>query len=167
MYSGKNYQFLFQLLFVTVFSTEIVNGSNDIVIMVNKDSHISVEDVAFCEKQVNFWDADLTNGRACTECFAAIELKKFLIKVTDIKEGDIAIAGVKSIPKEGNVFILGSSGSNPLVNAGTSHFELDQSFKMSAKKRKWSNHNLDIKDGSEVSLLASVYEYFSKLYGNE
>ncbi len=57
-----------------------IQASADITIVANPGQFESIEKAANAEKQVDFWDADLTDDRACTECFAALELKTFLLK---------------------------------------------------------------------------------------
>ena len=115
-------RYLYLTTSVLMFTAGVVIGGNKAIIMVNNEPFASAEKAAFSEKSVNFWDNDYRDDRACTECFAATELKKFLAKVTDIKEGDIEITGVKGIPKEGDIFILGSSKSNPACKRWESQF---------------------------------------------
>ncbi|MCK4886897.1 MAG: hypothetical protein KAS96_05875, partial [Planctomycetes bacterium] len=70
-------------------------GAGDVTIVVNPGHFDTVEKAADGEKEVNFWDDDFSDDRACTECFAALELKNFLLKVTNLKENDITFAGTK------------------------------------------------------------------------
>ena len=96
----------FGFLLLILITTATAFGADNVTIIVNSANFDTVEKAANAEQQVNFWDDDFTDDRACTECFAAVELKNFLIKVTDLKEADIVFADDKEIPETGNVFVI-------------------------------------------------------------
>ena len=120
-------RFLYLMIPLIILSAGVVKGGNKVVILVNKGSFASAEKAASGEKEVNFRDNDLMDDRACTECFAATELKNFLVRVTELKESDITITGVKKVPEGADLFILGSDQSNPLIKDGEVKFETEQS----------------------------------------
>ncbi|HBL75594.1 MAG: hypothetical protein A2W90_05205 [Bacteroidetes bacterium GWF2_42_66] len=137
-------------------------GTNKVIIMVNNGSFASAEAAAFGEEQVDFWDGDFQDDRACTECFAAVELKKYLVKITDIKEGDIILTGVNKFPDRGDVFILGSRESNPPVADGDVQFASEQSFKISTKTDK-GRIITRVQGSDRIGTLYGVYYYLNKL----
>ncbi len=137
-------------------------GTNNVVIMVNKGPFNSAEAAAFGEKAVDFWNRDLSDDRACTECFAAVELKKYLVKITGRKEDDILLTGVRRIPDEGDVFILGSRESNPQVADADVQFNSEQSFKISAK-REGGRIITRIQGSDRIGTLYGVYRYLHEL----
>jgi len=136
--------------------------ASNVTIIVNPGNFGTVEKAANAEQQVNFWDDDLSDDRACTECFAAIELKNFLIKVTDLKENDITFADTNNIPAKGHVFILGCEGSNPLLSDDDLKFESDESFRITAIK---DNDRIitKIQGSDRVGTMYGVYRYLNKL----
>ena len=75
----------------------------------------NIERAASGEKTVNWWDADTTDDKACTESFAAHELATLLPKCTSLTGADISLGGSGTVPASGNVIIL-SSGDNPILN---------------------------------------------------
>jgi len=153
---------LYLIIPFIITSADVVKGGNKVVILVNHGSFASAEEAASGEKAVNFWDNDLRDDRACTECFAATELKKFLIRVTDLKESDITITGTNKFPEKVDLFILGSTHSNRLVNDGEVKFETDQSFKISVKKEK-NRIITRIQGADRAGALYGVYSYLNRL----
>jgi len=61
-------------------------------IVVNAHPFASVEAAAGGEAKVNWLDADLSDDTACTECFAALELQRYLRKMTG-RADDFALVG--------------------------------------------------------------------------
>ena len=61
-------------------------------IVAHKGPFPSVEAAARAEAKVNWLDADEADDRACTECFAALELQRCLRRMTG-RAGDFPIAG--------------------------------------------------------------------------
>ena len=72
----------------------VLTGSSwaDVTIIVNPGSLGSVEEAAVAEEKTEWWDGDLSDDNACTESFAATELKHFIAAVTDLEESDITLA---------------------------------------------------------------------------
>jgi len=137
-------------------------GAGDVTIVVNPANLGTVEKAAYAEKRVNFWDNDFADDRACTECFAALELKNFLLKVTNLKEDEIVFADDKELPESGDVFVIGSSESNKQLRKSDGQFENDQCYKIKTKK---DNGRLItyIKGADRIGTLYGVYEYLNRL----
>lgn len=132
-----------------------------VTIVVNRGPFDSIEEAACGEATVDFWDADRTDDRACTECFAAVELKRFLARVTALDDSDIVLAGVDSMPA-GDVFLLGSAASNPLVAPYARDIKTDESFFIRTIRE--NNRTVTIiQGGDRVGVLYGVYEYLNRL----
>ena len=58
-------------------------------IIVNKGPFATVQQASAGEDMVNFFEKDLSDDRACTESFAAMELVNFLPEATRIKRDEI------------------------------------------------------------------------------
>ncbi len=84
-------------------------------IICNPGPFASIEEAAAGEERVNFRDADPADDNACTECFAATELRRFLAPCLKQDPGSIRLARSGKLPDQGDVFILGSRASNPLI----------------------------------------------------
>ena len=144
-----------------VLMTTATFGAAPVTIIVNPGNFDTVEIAACAENKINFWDDDFTDDRACTESFAALELKNFLLKVTNLKESDITFADT-NIPAQGDVFIIGSKDSNPFLSDEDAKFESPESFKITAKK---DNDRIitKIQGSDRVGTLYGVYRYLNKL----
>ena len=57
-----------------------------LIILVNCGGFTSIEKAAYGEEKVDWWDGDLTDDRACTESFAAVELRNFLAECLGDKQ---------------------------------------------------------------------------------
>ena len=135
-----------------------------VTILVNPGGFSNIEDAAVGEDKVNFWDNDLTDDRACTECFAALELAKFLGKYADINTVEVKPAD--ELPAEGDVFILGSRNSNILLGsfnlAEAVKLETDESFNIRTVKN--NSRLITIIEGRDrVGVMYGVYEYLDNL----
>jgi len=86
-----------------------------VTIVVNPGALGSVEQAASAEKTVNWWDDDPADDIACTESFAATELRDFLPKTAEIADTDVSIVPANQMPPTGDVILLGSGDSNPLI----------------------------------------------------
>jgi hypothetical protein len=137
-----------------------------VAIVVDHGDFTSVEEAASGEKEVNFWDADLTDDNACTECFAAMELKKFLLKVTHFQESDIRFAPPSKMPASGDVFILGNHASNPLTTKlgqdKANEFTSSESFNIRTINNSTQTITIIQGDG-RVGTLYGVYTYLNEL----
>ena len=78
---------VFFLCLSVLLEINAVHAASPVTIIVNKGSFAGAEEAAMGEEKVNWWDADLTDDRACTECFAATELAHFLPLCTQFSRG--------------------------------------------------------------------------------
>lgn len=137
-----------------------------VTILVNPGPFDSIEQAAAGEAQVDFWDADPADDRACSECFAAVELRHFLAKVTAFDEGDIILQRADKIPSRGPVFLLGSTESNPLLAqyrpAEKPDLTTDESFRIRTVRE--DGRIVTIIEGSDrVGTMYGVYAYLNRL----
>ncbi|HSW46472.1 MAG TPA: DUF4838 domain-containing protein [Phycisphaerae bacterium] len=77
----------------------------------------SVERAASAEGEVNWQDDDKTDDNACTESFAAIELRDLLSKAADIDATDIALTSVDQLPSAGDIILLSNGNSNRSIDS--------------------------------------------------
>jgi len=143
-----------------------INVNAQVNILVNKGSFASIEEAAISEEKVNWSDADLTDDRACTECFAAVELAHFLPLCTSTSEKDILLNTPDKLPGSGNVFLLGSRESNPLISRQklpeAVEFKSDQSFRIYAFRE--NNRTITVIEGKDrAGTLYGVYAYLNEL----
>ena len=155
--------FLLILLLFTFFS---LHAAPRVHILVNPGSFASVEKAAESEEKVDWWDADLSDDRACTESFAAVELARFLARVTLLANDDIVLGAPDRLPAGGDVFLLGSKESNPLIASFRMTEEAalgtDESFRIRAFRDK--NRTITIIQGKDrVGTLYGVYYYLEQL----
>jgi len=92
-------------------------------IVVHTGPFPSVEAAATGEAKVNWLDADPADDRACTECFAAVELQRCLRRMTG-RVGDFAVANDAKDPG-GNLILVGGPASNAVTGARAAELELD------------------------------------------
>jgi len=88
-----------------------------VTIVVNPGPFATVEEAAAGEAQVDWWDDNPRDDGACTECFAAVELRRFLAACIDRRENDIRLTEPGRLPKKGYVFMLGNRKSNPEITS--------------------------------------------------
>ncbi|MGD8500242.1 MAG: alpha-glucuronidase family glycosyl hydrolase [Phycisphaerales bacterium] len=145
-------------------TTDIHTGP--VTILVNPGPFGSVEEAAESEEAVDWWGGDLSDGRACTECFAAVELSRFLRTCTALSEVDIRLCPPDRLPSQGDVFVIGSTKSNALIASRKllerRRLERDESFLL--KTIREGNRNIGIIEGKDrVGTLYGVYAYLSEL----
>lgn len=93
-------------------------------LVVNLGPHASAEAAATAEAEVNWLDADATDDTVCTECFAAVELQRYLRKMTG-RPGDFAIVG-DDRPCQGELILVGPPGSNAASRRMASALGVDE-----------------------------------------
>ena len=86
-----------------------------VTILVQSGRLGSVESAAVAEDRVDWWDDDSSDDDACTESFAAVELRRFLARSLGIDESQIRFGSEQSLPRRGDVFVLGNRRSNRLI----------------------------------------------------
>ena len=86
-----------------------------VTILVQSGRLGSVESAAVAEDRVDWWDDDSSDDDACTESFAAVELRRFLARSLGIDESQIRFGSEQSLPRRGDVFVIGNRRSNRLI----------------------------------------------------
>ena len=82
----------------------------DTAILVNFGAHPSAEVAGHAEARVNWLDAERDDDTVCTECFSALELQRYLRKMTARKH-DFAIVDDETASK-GELILVGGPASN-------------------------------------------------------
>ncbi len=142
-----------------------IAGAN-VTILVNPGDFDTVEQAATGEGQVDFWDADQSDDRACSESFAAVELRQFLTQVTAYEASDIELRRADRVPGRGPVFLLGSAASNPLLGRYSQGkdfgFTSDESFNIRTVREDGRVITI-IQGADRVGTMYGVYEYLNRL----
>ena len=137
-----------------------------LTILVDSGPFASVEEAGSAENAVDWWDDDYNDDRACTECFAAVELKRFLPRCTDIDINDIDIAEPNKLPREGDVIILGSRETNRLIKGTSPHDSLtidtQESFRL-LSEFQGNRTVIAIEGGGRTGVLYGAYALLEKL----
>jgi hypothetical protein len=152
-----------------VFSVSLLLGGTaaaEVAILVNQADFASVEKAAQGEEDVDWWDADLSDDRACTECFAAVELSRFLPLCASVSRDAIRFQAPDRLPPAGDVFLLGSRRSNPLIAsrnpADDAELQHDQSFRIRARYE--NQRTITTIEGKDrVGALYGAYGYLEQL----
>ncbi|MBM3888755.1 MAG: hypothetical protein FJ388_06465, partial [Verrucomicrobia bacterium] len=84
----------------------LVATAAETTIVVDCGRFASAAEAAGAEDRVNWLDADLSDDTACTECFAAVELQRYLRKMTG-RADDFAIASRE--PMQGDLIRVGGA----------------------------------------------------------
>jgi hypothetical protein len=157
----------FSLTFGMMLSLICIGGyyaSGQVTILVNKGKFATVEEAANADDKVNWIDADRTDDRACTECFATTELAHFLPFGSTVAEVKIETNG--KLPNQGDVILLGSRLSNKLINTlkvpQSGELKTDQSFRIQTLQQ--NNRTITVIEGKDrIGTLYGVYEYLKQL----
>jgi len=141
-------------------------ANTTITISVNKRQFLTVPEAATSEEQVDWWDEDTGDDTACTECFAAVELASFLPACITLSENDITFETSGSMPPNGDVIIIGSRESNPLIAEkalpDTILLKTDESFRIQSFRE--NNRTVTIIEGKgRIGVLYGVYGYLASL----
>jgi len=113
---GRKASFV-KVIMLSLIWAAVCRGGPSVTILVNTGPFSQVQEAAQGEEQVNWWDENLTDDRACTECFAAVELAKFLPRCNGLSENDIKLQAAEKLPEAGDVILIGSRNSNPIIAA--------------------------------------------------
>jgi hypothetical protein len=139
-----------------------------LTIVANPGRFGTIETAAAAEDQVNWWDDAQADDNACTECFAAVELRHFLAACTGKQEGDIRLSEPGQMPADGDVILLGSVGSNPLIESLTPAAAKDftppaaEGFHFLSLKRDGRSITV-IKGSDHVGALYGAYAYLERV----
>lgn len=141
-------------------------ASDDVTIIANPGPFPSIEQAATGEKTVNWWDGNLADDRACTECFAAEELLHFLPLCSSVPENGIHLQTSGEMPQTGDVILLGSRVSNPLLSSyalpDSIGLKTGESFCIRAFRE--NNRTVTIIEGKDrVGTLYGAYRYLEQL----
>jgi hypothetical protein len=138
-------------------------------IVVDTGPYLSAEVAGHDEAHVDWSDAASSGGRACTECFAALELQTYLRKMTG-RTSDFAIAK-DSVTPSGDLIIIGVLASN----ASSRHLALqmnvttEQVAAMGPEGYRIRSRTVDgrhvwlIVGGSRSGTLYGVYDFLHRL----
>lgn len=99
-------------LALTGFTSSLLGA---VTIVANPGPFGSVEQAASAENNVDWWDRNTADDIACTESFAATELRDLLPKTTDLAPGDIRLVSADRMPQSGDVILITTGDSNPLA----------------------------------------------------
>ena len=163
-------QTLFTILPATMlFLAPVANlAAEPVTIIVDSGPFTSVEEAAVAEGRVDFWDADLTDDDACTESFAATELRRFLPRYTNFTEADIAFASPEELPADGDLIFIGSGKSNPLTELFTGNRPPDaalsnpEAFHIRSTDDEGRTFTI-IEGGGRAGTLYGTYAYIEQL----
>ncbi|MFW6107526.1 MAG: DUF4838 domain-containing protein [bacterium] len=92
-------------------------------IVVNPGPFASPRDAAHGEAKVDWLDADTSDDRACTACFAALELQHYLRRMTG-RADDFALADDATDPG-GDLILVGGPATNAVTRARADELELE------------------------------------------
>ena len=154
------------ILIIALFLIKPGVSYSQVNILVNKGPFLTVQQASDAEDRVNFFDKDKNDDRACTECFAAAELAKFLSLATEIKPDEIRFADHKVLPNSGTVFVIGNRFTNSLLNKydlpeGT-RLDNEQSYSIRSFREK--GRIITIIEGVDrIGTLYGVYRYLEEL----
>ncbi len=109
-----SYAFLCRLVLALTVPTASAQGTR-FTIIANPGSFPDIERASAGEGQVNWRDKDFRDDDACTESFAATELRRFLAVCIKVDQAEIRLEAVTKLPREGHVFVVGNRRSNPLI----------------------------------------------------
>lgn len=141
-------------------------AADAITIVVNPGRFPSVEAAAKAENDVDWWNSDkMADANACTEAFAATELRHFLARRLARPESDIQFATPGTLPARGDVFLIGSATSNPLIeplHVAAERPTAAESFQLAASSQ--NGRTITIIHGADrVGALYGVYAYVERL----
>jgi hypothetical protein len=143
-------------------------AADTITIVANPGKFSSFETAAGSEEQVNWQDDDKSDDNACTESFAAVELKSFLPRCSKYKVQDIKLVKSDNLPSSGHVFLLGTRNSNLLIDSvgapegGRANLNGPESFCIRSFEQ--NRRTVTIVAGADrVGVLYGVYTYLEKL----
>jgi lysophospholipase L1-like esterase len=143
-------------------------SSAGVTIVANPGPFGTIERAATAEEEVNWSDDDPADDIACTESFAALELRGLLPKASDLSPNEIRLAAPERMPAEGDILLLATGESNPLVNAfpeaARADFaaELPGSFRMKTFPHGGRTITV-IKGRDRAGTLYGAYAYLEKL----
>lgn len=154
------------IMLLTSIAVSAVPAEAGVTVIVNSGPFSSIEQAAAGEETVDWWDENLSDDRACTECFAAMELLRFLPSCSVIPENALQVQAPEKLPQTGDVILVGSGFSNPLIASyslpDSIELKTDESFCI----RAFQDHNRTvtlIEGRDRIGTLYGVYRYLELL----
>lgn len=99
-----------RFLFVVAMVWAVVPARAEWTIAVQSGRFSTPMAAAGAEEQVNWLDADRADDTVCTQCFAALELQRYLRRMTGRKE-DIRLVDDSRTPSSGDLIVVGRAAS--------------------------------------------------------
>ncbi len=139
-----------------------IEGAPRLTIIVDSGPFQSVEEAAQAENQVDWSVEEAPAVRACTESFAAVELRRFLaaaLRETDV--GDIVFEEPGVLP-EGDVIVLGppKEGENPWL--GDADTNPRDAFRVRAREDE-DRVVIRIEGAGRTGVLYGVYAFLEEI----
>jgi len=122
-------------------------------VVVNSGPHPSAEAGAASEAQVDWLDADPADDTIATECFAALELRHYLRKMTGRPE-DFAVADDDAVP-DGDLILVGGPASNAATRRLAARPGVDEK-QLAGLGREGYRIKTATVDGRRVTLVAGA-----------
>ena len=120
------------------------------------------------ESLVNWWDSGNTDDSACTESFAAVELRDFLSSIPGLSKRKIALRNTDELPPRGDVVLIGTSASNALISSLESSLRpsfpegTPEAFRIYTVAQ--SDRTIYVIEGAtRIGALYGVYEFLGQL----
>lgn len=109
---------LFRLVALAgVLTLSSVRAAESLTIVADPGRFGDIEQAANAQSQVNWWDDDFTDDAACTESFAALELRQFAARALHVPEGGIVMARPGQMPTRGRVILICSGPSEAMARS--------------------------------------------------
>lgn len=147
---------------------------NSISIIVNKGRFTTIQEAANAESYIDWWNDKDRDAIACTECFAALELRKHLCILTGANENDennFKLYDDSNLP-EGDNIVLGNCDTNKITAKLWMEHSIDDESRFEGlspegyyvKSVKQGENKILILSGkSRVGTLYAVYSFLEKL----
>ncbi len=154
------------VLLLVGMTVSAISAEATVTVIVNPGPFSSIGQAAEGEEKVDWWDGNFSDDRACTECFAAMELLRFLPSCSVIPENAVQVQSSGKLPPAGDVMLVGSRISNPLIASyslpDSIRLETNESFCIRAFRE--NNRTVTIIEGKDrVGTMYGVYRYLEHL----
>lgn len=132
-------------------------------ILVNVGSYGDANAAAHAEAKVNWLDGDHTDETVCTECFAAVELQRYLRRATG-READFAIADDEQAPA-GDWIVVGDARTNAAARGlkAAAPDDLGEQGYVIRSLRAGDRRVLHLAGGGRVGTLYAAYDLLHRL----
>ena len=141
----------------------------DITIVVNVGDHASAKAAAFDEANVGWDDGDDADDIICTECFAAVELQRYLRKITGDDEQFVIVDDSKESPP-GKCIIVGENQQSliprlrsPFEGLSKEGYVIQPMPRPPPHRASARPDVLEIGGGGRIGTLYAVYRYLDHL----